>query len=53
MSDERKNNESSKDEQLELFRVDDKGKKLTTNQGLNPRSSSKQIFFHNHTKSRT
>ncbi|MCJ7840944.1 catalase [Lederbergia sp. NSJ-179] len=34
MSDERKINENSKDEQLELFRVVDKGKKLTTNQGL-------------------
>lgn len=34
MSDERKKNGDKKDEQLELFRVDDKGKKLTTNQGL-------------------
>ncbi|WP_062104883.1 catalase [Bacillus niameyensis] len=34
MSDERKINEISKNEQLDLFRVDDKGKKLTTNQGL-------------------
>lgn len=34
MSDERKVNAESKDEQLEQFRVDDKGKKLTTNQGL-------------------
>ncbi|MDS9470526.1 catalase [Sporosarcina pasteurii] len=34
MADERNVNENSKDEQLEQFRVDDKGKKLTTNQGL-------------------
>ena len=34
MSDKRKINENSKDEQLEFFRVDDQGKKLTTNQGL-------------------
>src|SRR5690625_2531339 len=34
MADERQVNENSKDEQLEHFRVDDKGKKLTTNQGL-------------------
>ncbi|WP_078381934.1 catalase [Sutcliffiella halmapala] len=34
MKDERKVNEKSKDKQLEFFRVDDKGKKLTTNQGL-------------------
>lgn len=34
MSDERKSDRTSKDEQLDLFRVDDKGKKLTTNQGL-------------------
>lgn len=34
MADEPKITENSKDEQLEQFRVDDKGKKLTTNQGL-------------------
>ncbi|MDQ0221005.1 catalase [Peribacillus cavernae] len=34
MSDERKINENSKNEQLEQFRVDDEGQKLTTNQGL-------------------
>ena len=34
MSDERKVNGNSKNEQLEMFRVDDKGKKMTTNQGL-------------------
>lgn len=34
MSDERNVDKNSKDKQLELFRVDDKGKKLTTNQGL-------------------
>ncbi len=34
MADERKVDANSKDEQLELFRVDDKGTKLTTNQGL-------------------
>ncbi len=34
MSDERKVNRNKKDEQLEIFRVNDKGKKLTTNQGL-------------------
>lgn len=34
MSDERNVNENSKDEQLEQYRVDDSGKKLTTNQGL-------------------
>src|SRR5690554_2210181 len=34
MADEPKINENSKDEQLELFRVEDRGKKLTTNQGL-------------------
>jgi catalase len=34
LSDKRDVNQNSKDQQLELFRVDDKGKKLTTNQGL-------------------
>ncbi|WP_453991290.1 catalase [Bacillus nitroreducens] len=34
LNDERKTNRNTKDEQLEQFRVDDKGKKLTTNQGL-------------------
>jgi catalase len=34
MSDQNKMNGNSKDEQLEQFRVDDKDKKLTTNQGL-------------------
>lgn len=34
MPDERKVNADSKNEQLEQFRVNDKGKKLTTNQGL-------------------
>ncbi|MEH7225535.1 catalase [Bacillus sp. JJ1566] len=34
MSDEREMNRNSKDKQLDQFRVDDKGKKLTTNQGL-------------------
>ncbi|WP_018392523.1 catalase [Bacillus sp. 37MA] len=34
MDDKRKVNENSKNEQLEPFRVDDKGKNLTTNQGL-------------------
>lgn len=32
--DERNDGKNSKDEQLEAFRVDDKGEKLTTNQGL-------------------
>jgi hypothetical protein len=34
MSEERKVNENSKNEQLEPFRVQDEGQKLTTNQGL-------------------
>lgn len=34
MNDHRNSKGNKKDEQLELFRVDDKGKKLTTNQGL-------------------
>ncbi|MDM5314542.1 catalase [Fictibacillus sp. b24] len=34
MSDQNKVNGNSKDEQLEQFRTDDKGKKLTTNQGV-------------------
>lgn len=34
MTDDREFNENSKDEQLEQFRVDDRGKILTTNQGL-------------------
>jgi catalase len=34
MNDRKKGNENSKNEQLEFFRVDDRGKKLTTNQGL-------------------
>jgi catalase len=34
MNDRKKGNENSKNEQLEFFRVDDAGKKLTTNQGL-------------------
>ncbi|MDX8047550.1 catalase [Gracilibacillus sp. S3-1-1] len=34
MTDERKDNKTKKDRQLDHFRVDDKGKKLTTNQGL-------------------
>lgn len=34
MSDERKVNGNSKNEQLEQFRVDDQGQKMTTNQGL-------------------
>ncbi|WP_156291270.1 catalase [Oceanobacillus salinisoli] len=34
MSDKRDMSQNSKDEQLESFRVNDKGKKLTTNQGL-------------------
>ncbi|WP_042221239.1 catalase [Oceanobacillus manasiensis] len=34
MSDERKVDGNSKNEQLEAYRVDDSGKKLTTNQGL-------------------
>jgi catalase len=34
MNDRTKGNENSKNEQLEFFRVDDRGKKLTTNQGL-------------------
>ena len=34
MNNERKINENSKNEQLEAFRVEDKGKKLTTNQGM-------------------
>ncbi|MCM3586582.1 catalase [Mesobacillus maritimus] len=34
MSDQRNGDRNRKDEQLELFRVNDKGKKLTTNQGL-------------------
>ncbi|ALC80272.1 MULTISPECIES: catalase [Bacillus] len=34
MSNDRKVNENSKNEQLETFRVDDEGKKLTTNQGV-------------------
>src|SRR3954465_3594949 len=32
--DERNDRKNSKDKQLETFRVDDKGKTLTTNQGL-------------------
>ncbi|MCA1042262.1 catalase [Bacillus infantis] len=34
MKDNRKVNESSKNEQLEQFRTDDRGEKLTTNQGV-------------------
>ncbi|MGN8648013.1 catalase [Gracilibacillus sp. HCP3S3_G5_1] len=34
MTDDPKINSNKKDHQLDLFRVDDKGKKLTTNQGL-------------------
>ncbi|PLR80112.1 catalase HPII [Bacillus canaveralius] len=34
MKDGRKNNENRKNEQLEQFRVDDAGQKMTTNQGL-------------------
>ncbi len=34
MSEKRKVNENSKNEQLEQFRIDDEGKKMTTNQGL-------------------
>ncbi|WP_018934137.1 catalase [Gracilibacillus lacisalsi] len=34
MADERKGHTNKKDHQLDQFRVDDKGKKLTTNQGL-------------------
>jgi catalase len=34
MNDERSGTKNSKDKQLETFRVDDKGKTLTTNQGL-------------------
>jgi len=34
LNDHRNGKGNKKDEQLELFRVDDKGKKLTTNQGL-------------------
>jgi catalase len=34
MSEERKMNENSKNEQLEQFRVHDEGQKMTTNQGL-------------------
>lgn len=34
MNDRKKGNENSKNEQLEFFRVDDRGQKLTTNQGV-------------------
>ncbi|WP_099159212.1 catalase [Virgibacillus ndiopensis] len=34
MSDDRKVNKNSKNEQLNMYRVDDKDKKMTTNQGL-------------------
>jgi catalase len=34
MSEQRKVNENSKNEQLEQFRSNDEGQKLTTNQGL-------------------
>lgn len=34
MSNDRKQNKNSKDEQLETFRADDEGKKMTTNQGV-------------------